>query len=197
MKAQTSDAEEIAASHRKPERFASIFDRHYPAIRSYLRRRLSLAIADELAAETFVIAFRGRSGFDQSYADARPWLFGIAGNLLRQHRRREVREVRAYARVAAEGSAGAATGGGEDFLNGSLTAQLADALLSLSSGDRDVLFLYACADLSYEGIAQAMGIPTGTVRSRLARARRQVRELLERERAIPSESSIHTRAAYE
>lgn len=139
-----------------------------------------MAIADELAAETFVIAFRQRSRYDSRHEDARPWLYGIATNLVRRARRQESRELRAYARVAAE-SAESRTGPAVDPVVG---VRLADALRSLSRRDRDVLFLFACAELSYEEIARALGIPVGTVRSRLARARSKVRELLGPEGAI-------------
>lgn len=56
--------------------------------------------------------------------------------------------------------------------------RLAAALASLMAGDRDVLLLIAWADLSYDEVAVALGIPVGTVRSRLHRARRKTREAL-------------------
>src|SRR4029078_7873725 len=61
----------------------------------------------------------------------------------------------------------------------SMGSELARALGSLTEGDGDALLLYAWADLSYEEVGQALAIPTGTVRSRLSRARRQLRELLD------------------
>jgi RNA polymerase sigma-70 factor (ECF subfamily) len=57
---------------------------------------------------------------------------------------------------------------------------LARALLALSPDDRDTLLLFAWTDLGYEGIANALGVPVGTVGSRLNRARRIVREELYR-----------------
>lgn len=182
-----SDAEAIVASQATPERFALIFDRHYPAIQGYLRRRIERSSADDLAAETFIVAFRRRKDYEPSQADARPWLFGIAVNLLRRHRRHERRQLRAYARTAVDpllsGTAGAAHGVDDPEIG----PHLARALASLASRDREVLFLYACADLSYEEIAVALGIPTGTVRSRLFRARRRIRELLSDEVASEGE----------
>ena len=56
-------------------------------------------MAEDLASETFVVAFARRSSYDQSRDDARPWLYGIAVNLLREHRRAEERRLRAYLRV--------------------------------------------------------------------------------------------------
>jgi DNA-directed RNA polymerase specialized sigma24 family protein len=96
----TSDAELISGSLRDPALFAGVFDRHYSAIAGFLRRRVERSLADELAAETFLRAFDGRARYDVTRADARPWLFGIAANLLARHRRVEQRRLRAFARAA-------------------------------------------------------------------------------------------------
>jgi RNA polymerase sigma-70 factor (ECF subfamily) len=177
----SSDGELIAASLADPRLFAGVFDRHYKAVAGFLRRRLERSLADDLAAETFLRAFDGRGCYDGSRADARPWLFGIAGNLLARHRRGEERRLRAFARAAGA----VQEERGLDDVEGrvdaaSLAPVLAAALLSLAAGDREVLLLYAWADLSYEEISVAMGLPIGTVRSRLHRARAQVRGELER-----------------
>jgi RNA polymerase sigma-70 factor (ECF subfamily) len=94
------DAEIIARSLRRPDRFATIFDRHATHIRRYLARRLGGHVADDLVAETFVVAFGKRAGYDQTRPDARPWLYGIATNLLRKHHRDEAREYRLRASIA-------------------------------------------------------------------------------------------------
>lgn len=176
----SSDAELIAASLTDPRVFAGLFDRHYAAVAGFLRRRLERSLADELAAETFLQAFDGRGRYDVSRADARPWLFGIASHLLARHRRGEERRLRAFAR------AGQVLGEdrGVDDVDRRLDAAaaapvLAAALASLGAGDREVLLLYAWADLSYEEISVALGLPVGTVRSRLHRARERVRRELE------------------
>jgi len=171
----------IAESLAAPHAFAAVFDRHYDAIAGFLRRRVEHALADELAAETFLQAFGARERYDTQRADARPWLYGIAANLLRRHRRVEERRLRAYARAAArDGEAGAFDGVDERLDARAAGAELATALASLGSGERDVLLLYAWADLGYDEIAAALAIPVGTVRSRLHRARGVVRELLVR-----------------
>src|SRR5688572_18566387 len=79
------DAAVIAASLATPERFAVIFDRHAPYIHRYLARRLGAEVADDLVGETFLVAFRKRGRYDGQRHDARPWLYGIATNLLGQH----------------------------------------------------------------------------------------------------------------
>jgi DNA-directed RNA polymerase specialized sigma24 family protein len=89
---EITDASLIAASVREPERFAVLFDRHFAAVHRYLQRRLGRDVAEELAAETFVTAFAGRLRYDGSRESARPWLFGIAANLVRHQRRTERRQ---------------------------------------------------------------------------------------------------------
>lgn len=176
-----TDADLIAESLASPHAFAALFDRHYDVIASFLRRRVERALADELAAETFLQAFGARERYDLTRADARPWLYGIAANLLRRHRRAEERRLRAYARAASRPDQDAGLDAVDARLDAAASSTtLAAALASLGSGERDVLLLYAWADLSYEEIAEALAIPVGTVRSRLHRARGVVRELMER-----------------
>ena len=81
------DAAVIEASRAEPDRFASLFDRHAPYIHRYLARRVGTQTADDLVAETFLVAFRKRTGYDSCFLDARFWLYGIATNLIAQHRR--------------------------------------------------------------------------------------------------------------
>src|SRR6478736_10034778 len=100
-----SDAAAIARSLDSPGAFAGIFRRHHAAIHRYLARRLGADVADELAAETFAVAFAKRRRYDLGVADARPWLFGIATKLAHRHWRREERELRAYARTGVDPAA--------------------------------------------------------------------------------------------
>jgi RNA polymerase sigma factor (sigma-70 family) len=172
--APRTDAEAIAASLSEPRAFVAVFDRHFDPIHRYLRRRVGKPIADDLASETFAQAFEHRGRFDGRSPDARPWLYGIAHNLLRHHYRDEERALRAYARTGVDPVHGPSEDAG---LPG---PELADALAGLSAGERDVLLLVAWAELEYSEVAEALGIPIGTVRSRLNRARARVRELLER-----------------
>lgn len=174
-----SDAQIIAASLAEPIVFAEVFDRHYNAVHRYLARRVGPDLAEDLAAETFTEAFDGRLRFNTARPDARPWLFGIATNLLRHHHRGEARRLRAYARLDRSANVEDGYGGIESRLDAERAgARIAEALVRLSAGDRDVLLLFAWADLRYEEIAVALRIPVGTVRSRLSRARRRLRELL-------------------
>jgi RNA polymerase sigma factor (sigma-70 family) len=174
-----SDAMVIGQSLAEPERFAVIFERYFSQIHRYLARRVGPRIADDLAAEVFVVAFAQRQRYDMARDCARPWLYGIATNLAGTHRRQEQRRYRALARVDAR----LASPGHEDLVTDRVSASaaglaLAAALAGLNRGDRDVLLLVALADLSYAEVAESLGIPYGTVCSRLSRARRQLRESL-------------------
>jgi RNA polymerase sigma factor (sigma-70 family) len=162
------------------ERFGPLFDRHAAAVHRYLARRIG-SHADDLLAETFLIAFRRRATYRQVHVEVRPWLFGIATNVLRRHVRQEERRYRALARAAAdrtgEPSLADDTVGRVDAQ--SLRRDLSAALATLNRGDRDVLLLTAWAQLSYVEIAHVLNIPVGMVRSRLNRARRATREALD------------------
>ena len=85
------DATVIRLSLADPERFELLFQRHAPRIQRYVLRRLGADAADDIVAETFLLAFRQRAGFDVARGDALPWLYGIATNLLGRHRRDEIR----------------------------------------------------------------------------------------------------------
>jgi RNA polymerase sigma factor (sigma-70 family) len=183
------DAAVVAESLHRPERFAAVYDRYFAEIYRYVAGRLGPDVADDLAAETFTDAFRQRARFQPSRGPLRPWLYGIATNLVARHRRLEARRLNALSREASRSATGrAATDPGDlaELAAARVSAQqlrqpLARALARLADGDRDVLLLVSLADLSYEEVAAALGIPAGTVGSRLNRARRTVRTALEEE----------------
>jgi RNA polymerase sigma factor (sigma-70 family) len=183
-----TDAAVIERSWREPEIFAQLYDRHAAPIHRYMSRRLGDAMADDLVADTFLTAFRVRQRYDLARPDARPWLYGIAANMIGKHRRAETRRLKALARTAeatpADPGAGwlAVPAGADEIVSrldaAAVRGDLLRALAGLSAGDRDVLLLIAWAGLTYEETADALGIPMGTVRSRLNRVRRKVREAL-------------------
>ena len=176
---QGSDSGVIEESLIDPAVFAVLFDRHYERIWRYACRRAGPAVADELASETFVRAFAARAQYDRGRLDASPWLYGIATNLLRGHRRAEARRMRAYARAAEPAESHGGLDGVERRVDAAACApRVAAALASLKPADRDAVLLLALADLDYEAIAIATGVPVGTVRSRLSRARRQLQHEL-------------------
>ncbi len=173
------DSTLIGRSLTAAEEFAAVFDRHASAVHRYIARRIGTASADDLTAETFLIAFRQRQRYDLSQPNARPWLYGIATNLLHRYRRTEVRHYRALARtgvdpvtepdadrVVARVAAGAAS------------RRLAAVLAKLPAGERDVLLLVAHEELDYADVARALDVPVSTVRSRLHSARKRLRAAL-------------------
>ena len=176
---EVSDAEIIRQSWGEPERFSAIFDRYYAQVHGYVARRLGRGLADDVAAETFLVAFARRERYEVSRPDARPWLYGIVSNLISRHHRAEHRRYRALARAGV----GEVSEGHEDEVTVRVDAQayrapLAAALASVSGVDRDVLLLVAWAELTSEEAGEALGIPAGTARSRLHRARQQIRAAL-------------------
>ena len=173
-----TDAQLIAASVTEPERFAALFDRHATAVHRYLGRRVG-ELADDLLSETFLIAFRRRTAYRPEHVDVRPWLLGIATNLLHAHARTERRRYRALARAGGEPTTAAASEEVHARVDAAaLRGLLAAALAGLKERDRDVLLLFAWGQLGYEEIAAVLDVPVGTVRSRLNRARRQTRAVL-------------------
>ncbi|GGP38380.1 MULTISPECIES: RNA polymerase sigma factor [Streptomyces] len=178
-----SDASVIARSRDEPEAFAALFDRHSDAVHRYTARRLGNEVADDVVAETFTTAFQQRHRYDPARGtgtDAQPWLFGIATNLIGRHRRAEARRFKAMARVPAltDHDEPLADRAADRVMARAVRRELAAALAALPARHRDVLLLVAWGDLSYEETAQALGVPVGTVRSRLHRARGKLREAL-------------------
>ncbi|MDG4823531.1 RNA polymerase sigma factor [Asanoa sp. WMMD1127] len=163
-----------------PADLAGMFTAHGRELLRYCTRRVGEHVAEDVVAETFLIAYEQRARFDPSRGAVLPWLYGIATNLLRRHRRTEVRALRALAD----------TGAGADAADERVDAQrtvrkLAGVLAALPRRQRDVLLLFAVAELDYAEIAAALGIPVGTVRSALHRARAKVRAALAPEGETP------------
>jgi RNA polymerase sigma factor (sigma-70 family) len=171
-------------SRGQPEVFGELYARHFPAVYRYVAGRLGPDAADDLAAETFLAAFRRRHRFDPARGAVRPWLFGMATNLVAQHHRAESRWYAALARAGADPLiAPSSSAGDEDRIADRVAASqarpaLAAVLGRLPDRDRDVLLLVAVGGLSYAEVAFALGIPEGTVGSRLNRARRKTLAVL-------------------
>ena len=142
-------------------------------------KRVGPQDAEDLAGETFVAAFRSRASYDLRRSDARPWLFGIATNLAHHYWRSEGRRKKRDAAIA--NRAVAKDHYEEAAANVFFSHQeelIAQALSQLDDAHLDVLLLVAGPGFTYEEVSLALEIPVGTVRSRLSRARHQLRELL-------------------
>jgi RNA polymerase sigma factor (sigma-70 family) len=178
---EETDAAIIGRMHAEPELFGTVFDRYYLDVHGYVTRRLGRDLADDLAAQTFLVAFDRWQHYDTRADWARPWLFGIASNLIAGHRRAEARRYRALSR--ADGAVAEVAEGHADQVAVRLDARavrsrLARALADIALPDRAVLLLVAWADLTCEEAARALGIPSGTARSRLHRARKKLQMAL-------------------
>lgn len=170
METVPSDLDCLALSLSEPQAFETIFDRHFNAIHRYLHRRAGRDLADELAAETFAVAFERRASC-RSSGSALPWLFGIATNLLHRCWRAERRQLRAYGRSGVDLWVDYEDDAAARVDSSALDAQLARVLAAMRPRQRDALLLYALADLSYKEIALVLDVPVGTVRTWLHRAR--------------------------
>ena len=177
-----TDAELVSWFRRDPQQFTHVHDRYYRDIHRYVAGRLDRHVAEDIVAETFLTAFDRRDTFDPERGALRPWLFGIATKLVAGHRRAEARRYRAMARLGIEPAAE----GHEQQVVTAVVAQrrlpeLASALAGLSARERDVVLLVALGQLGYEEVAEALGISSGTVGSRLSRARRKLSAALAEE----------------
>ena len=164
------------ANAEPPAAFARLFDTHARALHGYLAGRVGVDIADDLVAETFLVALRRRASYDPEQSPIRGWLYGIATNLARNHVRTEIRGYRASARVHALREAGVEHDAQiVDRLDAQRSSRhLADGLASLTEQERDVLLLTSWAGLEPIEVAAALGVPASTVRSRLHRVRHKL-----------------------
>jgi RNA polymerase sigma factor (sigma-70 family) len=151
---------------------------HAGDIHVYAARRVGTDLADDIVADTFRHAIESFESFDSNRGGARGWLFGIATNLLRHHWRTEQRR-----RAALERIAGPDTGETDSDPLLSVSARLdgatevgrvLDAVAMLSREDHELLVLVAWEQMSRDDVADVLGVPSGTVRSRLHRIRHQL-----------------------
>ena len=193
---ERSDAEVIRESLGHPPRFGEIFDRHAQAIYRFLGRRVGPDDGGDVLSDVFVAAFESRHRYDTNVATALPWLYGIAANLLSKHFRKQAGELRALERVAERASFERI----DETVAASVDAQrhvraLAKSLDGLPAAERVVLLLHAWEGLTYQELAVALGIPVGTVRSRLNRTRRKLRADAEIDRVRASRPDRLSRIA--
>ena len=160
--------------------FGVLFERHAGRIYNYcFRRTADWALAEDLTSSTFLVAWRSHGRAPLQAESALPLLYGIATNALRNQRRSLRRRREAFARLPLERAEEI------DFAEDASTRlddqaamrQLLRLFGQLPGREQDVVALCDWSGLSYEEAAAALDIPIGTVRSRLARGRRRLREL--------------------
>lgn len=162
--------------------FRDVFETTYGDLVAYARRRAAgAAEADDVVAEVYAIAWRRRADLDRSRA-ARPWLYGIAANVLRNQRREGTRRLQLVDRLESQPDP-RSTGDPSDRPGGELRA----ALARLSPDDQEVLRLVAWEGLSHDEAGQALGCTANAVGIRIHRARRRLQAELDQ-----ADASIET-----
>jgi RNA polymerase sigma-70 factor (ECF subfamily) len=160
-----------AASDGDERAFGSLYERHVDAIYNYLfRRSADWSEAEDLTAVVFLEAFRRRRDAVVVEGKLLPWLYGIATNVLRNRRRAQWRHRRLLNRLAEERTP-SLMAVPERVEASERMRLLLERTRLLPREQQDVLALCVWSGLSYEEAAVALGVPVGTVRSRLARAR--------------------------
>jgi len=178
-RAGDDDAAVVRDSIADPERFAVLVRRHAPALHRYVTRRIGQKASEDVVAETFLVAFRQRAGYTDDGRDCLPWLYGIATRLVQRYWRTEARQLRLLARTGTDPVTEPFTDRVDAAVSAdSAKARLAGALARLPASQRDALLLLVWAELSYDQIAAATGVPMGTVQSRISRARQRLRKQL-------------------
>ncbi|MFF2120717.1 RNA polymerase sigma factor [Kitasatospora sp. NPDC058184] len=183
------------------EAFGQVFEDHARAVyRHAVRMTGDRTVAEDVVSLTFLEAWRLRARIAPEREDGAeslaPWLLGIAGNVIRNTRRAARRHQKAMAKLPPREVA-------PDF-SGELAGRIADAeelaaakaaLERLRPAEREVFALYVWEGLDHAAVAEALGRPVGTVRSRLSRARARLRELTERELAAARSARAERRGA--
>lgn len=178
------------AAARRASAFPELMRRHGPAIHAYLLRRASRDAADDLLSEVFLRAYATLGRYDDRWPDARPWLYGIARNVLREHYRWHSADQDGRALTTHLPPDEDPWPEVDDRLDAAARhASVHRALALLAAGDREVLLLVTWEGLTPAEAAVALGIPQGTARSRLFRARAAMRDLLTEDPAARSAAS--------
>ncbi|PBC70198.1 RNA polymerase sigma-70 factor (ECF subfamily) [Streptomyces sp. TLI_235] len=166
-----------------PDVFAELFDLYARAVYNHaFRLTANWSVAEDVMSATFMEAWRLRGKVTPEGGSLRPWLLGIATNLARNHCRSNRRYRAAAAALAATGPSVTEVPDHAEDVAGQVDdrrriAAAIAAMGSLRRSEREVLVLCLWEGLEYAEAADALGIPLGTVRSRLSRARTRLRKL--------------------
>jgi RNA polymerase sigma-70 factor (ECF subfamily) len=175
--------------------FGALFERHAKPIYNYCFRCVgNRATAQDLLSMVFLEAWRRRDT-ELRLETALPFLYGVAANVVRHQRRSERRFKAALSRLPKPLAEPDFAGDAAERIDTERHAREAhDALLTLPRREQDVFVLCVGMELSYEETAAALGLPIGTVRSRLSRARARLRELKFRDGHEEGESTKYKEA---
>lgn len=168
--------------------FGHLFDRHAKAVYNYcFRRGADWSLAEDLTSTVFLEAGKRRRELTlQPGSGALPLLFGIAINLLRNQRRSLRRYQAALERMPSPQHNPDISDEVSQKLDDERSMRDLLCLLSrLPRVERDALTLCVWSELSYKEAAEALGVPIGTIRSRLCRARRRIDQFMGTPRYLP------------
>jgi RNA polymerase sigma factor (sigma-70 family) len=170
-----SDTDLLSQARSRPELVGILYERHAPAVYRHLARRVGAQAAEDLLAEVFVAAVAGRLRVQpHDSGSALPWLYGIAGNVVRSHLRRSGRTVPPGDAVVVDWDAVDAR-----IDAGARRQQLRIALAALTDVERELLLLVAWEGLSPVEAGQVVGVTPVAARSRLHRARTRAQAALD------------------
>jgi len=172
---EIGDAGLVSLAAKDPEAFGELFKRHSRSVYAHCARRTgNLQLAEDLTSVVFLEAFRQRRKLKLSDTSALPWLLGVANNVARNSDRSLRRYRSALDRVPPPSDAESAEDAAIEHLGAQEALDRAlEALRPLTQAERDVVLLVLWSELSYADAASSLGIPIGTVRSRLASARQK------------------------
>lgn len=164
-----------------PSAFGELFERHTDAVYNHCFRRTgSWSTAEDLTSAVFLDAWRRRHEVEITTESLLPWLLAVANNDVRNQQRALWRRRRLVAKLpAAVVAPDPADEAAERVDDERAMQRILTVFRKLTADEQDVLALCVWAELSYADAAVALGVPVGTVRSRLARARQQLRKLTE------------------
>jgi RNA polymerase sigma-70 factor, ECF subfamily len=152
-------------------RFEAMYETHGPAVRTFVRRRVDVAVADDVVADVFLAAWRR---LHEAPSDELPWLLGIARGMLANQRRGEARRLALRQRLAAH----RASADGDEPQSLGADSEIFQALGLLSPGDQEILLLVAWDGLDRPAAAKVLGISPAVFAVRLYRARRRLEQAL-------------------
>jgi RNA polymerase sigma factor (sigma-70 family) len=162
-------------------RFDALYRAHYGAVLRYAARRADPETARDVAAETFLVAWRRLSAVPAEPADVEPWLYGVARKVLANAQRSERRTQRVAARL---GQHDRSTDVPDPATSVTERARLAEALALLTEKDQEALRLVGWEELDLAAAARAMGCSRGSMAVRLHRARRRLERALQISREL-------------
>ena len=188
-----------AANEHAGEAFGELFERHADRVYAHCFSRTgSWSMAEDLTSAVFLEAWRRRGEVRFSGDSALPWLLGVANNATRNAQRTLRRHRALLAKLPPPADeADFALDAAARVDSERLAEHLLCAMAGLRRAEQEVLALCDWAGLSYAQAAVALGVPEGTVRSRLSRARKHLRDLAGDGVAAPAEAEAEAGARAE